>query len=206
MIRTRLARVVVALGAATLIAPAFAPTATAAAPYPKVPALKAMKKVYPHLTSRSPSSSDLVRGPAKKCDEVVTISGAVSTYATYLPEGDMTGARPLVIVDAIRLASARQAKVHYPRAVNRTRNCSHLVWGATDAKVKRFKVAIGRASAGHTVRIRDTDVGFERLIAHVILVRAGKHIVTTSVVSANGKAPSRKKAVQAAALAVRAAT
>lgn len=210
MLRTRIARLGVAVAAAALTVPALVPAAQAA-PAPKVPSVAAVAKIYPHFSGGQMFASkiDDVRAPAKKCNQTKKVKGATGNSASY-QTADMaggTGAAPGLTVVAYRFPSPAKAKSFLGAAARQAKKCPGggiVVPGIKSSKAKAFKTKIGDTSQGVTVTIT-TDSG-TKYVSNVVVARKGKFIVNTVTTAADGKKPSTAKSVKATALALKTAS
>lgn len=210
MIRTRLARLAPAVAAAALLVPALAPAAQAA-PAPKVPSVAAIAKVYPHYAGGQAYEGTIkdVRGPGKKCNKTTKVKGATGTTVTYLTadSAPATGAAPGMTLVAYRLPSPAKAKALLASYAKQAKKCPGggiVVPGIKSTKANAFKVKLGNTSQGVTVTIK-TDDG-STYVSNVILARKGKFIINAITTATDGKKPSVKKSIKAAALALKTAS
>ncbi|WP_193605074.1 hypothetical protein [Nocardioides dongkuii] len=202
-----LSRTLVALAVPALVVPALA-TPASAAKAPEVPSVAQVTKIYPHLGGESYVTHDKVYRSTKNCKQGKAIKGATATFASYTV-GDpadqaATGAKPSVFTTAMKFRTAKAASA-YLRASGKTVKCPLEGPEGEDIKIKVTKITfkLGEERQGWTISATFDQT---RLVAHALVVRKGKHLVTTGVSSSDGKKPSVKKAVKFTKVAIKTAS
>ena len=215
MNRRWLSRALIVLAFPVAVSTVSAPAATAAPAGPGVPSVTQVAAIYPHMAGGTANeSTSKVYGPGRKCKQGKAIKGASARFASYQAPYDvtdptsfeLTGARPGLMVSAMRFPSVKSAVKYLHGSSKSTKKCPAGAFGGSGAKVKtkltpiRFKLGDERWGYKATVTMSGRT-----FISDTLFVRAGRFVVFASATSMDGTAPSVPKAIQLTKVALKAA-
>ena len=170
---------------------------------PDVPALRAVAKVYPHVSGGDRLlTEEPVEIYARRCDAdpAVVRKAAGNQGDYYAPEyTPQTRRTPGITLRAARFGGLKRAKLYAARVDSTFRKCFRAEGQTSNV---RFDVDLGDAGWGRTIRL---DEGGATVDAQVLVVRKRTLVILALTVSTNGTMPARSKAVRLAGLALRTA-
>lgn len=214
--RNALTRALVAVaGPALALSLAAAPAEAAKAP--AVPTVAQAASVYPHLAGGTvTTSTEKVESLNKKCKykPVRTAKGISADYTAPADPEDpasaynYTGAKPKVSTRAYKFRTVKDAVhfLHPPKSYLKKCPKGHKPGAGGNpgdgmgckAKISRIKFKLGNERTGYQMRCGE-------MVMQYFLVRAGKDIVASTMLSLDGTAPSKTQSLKFVKLALKVA-
>ena len=214
MTRRRLTRALIALTVPALLVPALASSATAAEA-PSVPTLAQVAKVYPFLDGGTADvTHEKVYEAGRNCKQGDPIKGARSKTATYAAPMDsesmddyaVTGAKPAIVISAVRLPSAKIARSYLAGGRFEIKNCadkSELGAQKSTYKIKTIAFKLDAPHWGYQISWKSHKT---RTIVNALFARDGATVVSLMSFSLQGRqGPSVGKSIDLVALALKSA-